>query len=144
MNTIHIEVTYSNIDYAKGLMKDLKDCPHLCSYYDDHYIATITNKRRDVNTVIIDCNADDESVDDIGGIRPGDEINIIRYLAAFSFSGEIYGKIVDTDNWLTQIKNSDHTIDTYNFTYEDETNNYSVTHTCLHFQKKHAIKRKPK
>ena len=138
-NTINIGVTYSLEDDAKGLMKDLKNSKNIESYYDDHYISTLKSYKRTGNTVKIcsyvkDLDDRDETTEwGSGGMKPGDEVNIMDWLAAFlSVDQEMHGTIVDKDNWLFQDGDDDAVRRAFKFTYEGETGNYSIIHTCIH------------
>jgi len=137
MNTIRIVVTYSLATDAKRLAHSLKERQYLEAWYDDHYISTITKVKNKANIVIIETEVDPpEDLWETGGMKPGDEIQIIKWLAsALSVDQEMHGVITDKDDWYTKLENDAEVLDTYNFTYEGETENYSVTHTCIHVEK---------
>jgi len=137
MNTIRIVVTYSLATDAKRLAHSLKERQYLEAWYDDHYISTITKVKNKANIVVIETEVDPpEDLWETGGMKPGDEIQIIKWLAsALSVDQEMHGVITDKDDWYTKLENDAEVIDTYNFTYEGETENYSVTHTCIHVEK---------
>lgn len=137
MNTIRIVVTYSLATDAKRLAHSLKERQYLEAWHDDHYISTITKVKNKANVVVIETEvAPPEDLWETGGMKPGDEVQIIKWLAsALSVDQEMHGVITDKDDWYTKLENDAEVIDTYNFTYEGETENYSITHTCIHVEK---------